>query len=332
MHGYARYSVQRLFFKGELRWYSGNTPSDCYAVGGLFYMKTIPAKTILQKNKSTDWFGNDYNMNLYRGCCHGCIYCDSRSECYGIEDFDEICAKENALPILRDELRRKVRGGVIGTGAMSDPYNPFEKTEELSRHAAELIDAYGFGLTVVTKSPLITRDIDIFTSIKEHSPVLLKMTITTCDDNLSRLIEPNVAVSSERFRALAEMSDAGLFTGITLMPVLPFIEDTDENILGIVRTAAECGVRIIYPAFGMTLRGNQREYYFRKLDEIFGKESPVQRYIKQFGNYYECRSPKVKHLWKIFTEECDKNGILYNMHDIIKAYKLGYESTQLTFF
>ncbi len=295
-------------------------------------MKTIPAKTILQKNKSTDWFGNDYNMNLYRGCCHGCIYCDSRSDCYGIENFDEVRAKENALVILRDELRRKVKGGVIGTGSMSDPYNPFEETEELSRHASELIDAYNFGLTVITKSPLITRDIDIFQSIKEHSPVLLKMTVTTCDDSLSRLIEPNATVSSERFGALAKMSDSGLFTGITLMPVLPFIEDTDENILGIVKTAAQCGVRIIYPAFGMTLRGNQREYYYKKLDEIFGTASPSEKYRRQYGDYYECHSPRAKHLWKIFTEECDKYGILYNMKDIIRAYKLGYESTQLTFF
>ena len=295
-------------------------------------MQTIPAKTILQKNKSTDWFGNDYNMNIYRGCCHGCIYCDSRSDCYGIENFDEVRAKENVLTILRDELRRKVKPGVIGTGSMSDPYNPFEEKEQLSRHAAELIDAFGFGLTVITKSPLIARDIDVFSSIKEHSPILLKMTVTTCDDNLCRLIEPNAAAASARFEALAKMSDAGLFTGITLMPVLPFIEDTDENILGIIRTAAQCGVRIIYPAFGMTLRGNQREHYFKKLDEIFGNSSMSDRYRKQFGEYYECRSPRVKHLWKIFTEECDRHGILYSMTDIIRAYKLGYEDRQLTFF
>lgn len=124
-------------------------------------MKTVPAKTILQKNKTSEWFGNDYNMNLYRGCCHGCIYCDSRSECYHVEDFETVRAKENALEILRDELQRKIRSGIIGTGAMSDPYNPFEKTELLTRHALELIFAYGFGITVVTKSSLITRDIDV---------------------------------------------------------------------------------------------------------------------------------------------------------------------------
>lgn len=295
-------------------------------------MKTVPAKTILQKNKSTEWFGNDYNMNLYRGCSHGCIYCDSRSECYNIENFDEVRVKENALLILRDELRRKIRSGVIGTGAMSDPYNPFEKTEEVTRHASELIDAYGFGLTVVTKSTLITRDIDIFQSIKEHSPVLLKMTITTCDDNLSKLIEPNAPPSSERFGALAEMSDKGLFTGITLMPVLPFIEDSDDNIRGIVKRASECGVRIIYPYFGLTLRGNQRDYFFSRLNEIFGEKSPVQQYRQRYGDYYECLSQRSKQLWKLFAEECDRYGILYKMTDIIRAYKQGYENTQLTFF
>lgn len=295
-------------------------------------LKTIPAKTILQKNKSTGWFGNDYNMNLYRGCCHGCIYCDSRSECYRIEDFDEVRAKENALPILRDELRRKVRGGVIGTGSMSDPYNPFETAELLSRHAAELIDAFGFGLTVITKSTLITRDIDVFQGIKEHSPILLKMTVTTADDALSRLVEPNAPPSSERFAALKTLADAGLFTGITLMPVLPFLEDSDENIRAIVRTAKQSGVRAIYPAFGMTLRDRQRDYYFAALDRLFPEKNLSERYRKQFGNYYECRSPRVKALWRVFTEECEKAGILYEMREIIRAYQTGYGERQLTFF
>lgn len=295
-------------------------------------MKEIPAKTILQRNKSSDWFGNDYNMNLYRGCCHGCIYCDSRSDCYRIENFDEVCAKENALQILRDELRRKIRPGVIGTGAMSDPYNPFEEKELLTRHALELISAYNFGITVITKSSLIARDIDIYMEIAEHSPVLCKMTVTTADDELCRLIEPNVSVSSERFDTLAEMSDSGLFTGITLMPVLPFIEDSEENILKIVRTAHECGVRCIYPAFGMTLRNNQRDYYLGKLEEIFPGQGLKMRYIRTFGERYECVSPRAKRLWEIFSAECDRLGILYKMREIISAYKRGYGDMQLSFF
>lgn len=304
--------------------------SEDFLVGE--YMKTVPAKTILQKNKTSDWFGNDYNMNLYRGCCHGCIYCDSRSECYHVENFDTVHAKENALVILRDELRRKVRSGVIGTGAMSDPYNPFEEEEMLTRHALELISAYNFGITVITKSPLITRDIDLYKEISKHSPVLCKMTVTTADDELSGIIEPNAANSSERFNALAEMSESGLFTGITLMPVLPFIEDSVENIRKIVFTAHECGVRCIYPFFGVTLRTNQREYFLNELDKRFPDSELRERYIKHYGNSYECVSPNANKLWKVFTEDCERFGILYNMKSIISAYKRGYGDMQLSFF
>lgn len=295
-------------------------------------MKTIPAKTILQKNKTSDWFGNDYNMNLYRGCCHGCIYCDSRSDCYHIEDFETVCAKENALVILRNELRRKVRTGVIGTGAMSDPYNPFEAEQMLTRHALELISAYNFGITVITKSPMITRDIDVYKEISEHSPTLCKMTITAYDDQLCKIIEPNIAPASERFSALAKMSENGLFTGITMMPILPFIEDNDENIRRIVRTAYECGVRCIYPYFGVTLRANQREHFFNELDKRFPEQKLSQQYIRHFGNRYECVCPNVRKLRKVFIEECEKYGILYNMKSIISAYKRGYGDMQLSFF
>ncbi|WP_024856472.1 SPL family radical SAM protein [Ruminococcus albus] len=293
-------------------------------------MEYIKAKTILQKCKDSSWFGNDYNMNLYHGCCHGCIYCDSRSDCYQIEDFDKVRAKDNALMILRDELRRKVKTGVIGTGSMSDPYNPFERDERLTVKSLMLIDAYGFGITVITKSPLITRDIPLYKQIAEHSPVLCKMTITTADDKLSRLVEPRVAVSSERFDALARISDEGVFTGITLMPVLPFIEDTEDNIRTIVRRAHECGVRCIYPAFGMTLRSGNREYFYQKLNESF--PGLKDQYIRRYGNRYECPSPNAKKLWQVFTEECARYGILYEMKAIINAYKAGYEDGQLSFF
>lgn len=294
-------------------------------------IETVPAKTIITKTKG-GWFGNDYNMNIYRGCCHGCIYCDSRSECYGIDRFDTVRAKENALGIIRDELRRKVRSGVVGTGSMSDPYNPFEKTELLTRHALELINAYGFGADVLSKSALIARDTDIFREIAEHSPMLVKMTVTACDDELCRLIEPNVSVSSERFDALAKIAENGIFTGIMLMPVLPFIEDTEENIIGIVRAAHKIGARFVYPAFGVTLRANQREYFLDKLDEIFPEKNYRRRYEEFCGGRYECVSPNAKRLWKVFTEECGKYGILYDMGDIVSAYKSGYGDTQLSFF
>lgn len=220
------------------------------------------------------WFGTDYNMNIYRGCCHGCIYCDSRSECYHIDRFDTVRAKENTLQIIRDDLQHKAKTGVVGTGAMSDPYNPFEEKELLTRHALELLDAFGFGAAIATKSDLIIRDLDVLKGIQEHSPVLCKVTVTTLDDRLASKIEPHAPSSSRRLNAVERLAGAGIFTGILLMPVLPFLEDNEENILGIVRRAAECGARFIYPAFGVTLRQNQREYFLEKLEEAFpGKAS-----------------------------------------------------------
>jgi len=158
----------------------------------------IPARSIVSSYAENNyWFGSNYNMNIYKGCCHGCIYCDSRSECYGIDDFDTVRAKENALSLIDKELKSKRKTGVIGTGAMSDPYNPFEKELCLTRQALELIDKHGFGVSIITKSDLIIRDIDILQRIKEHSPVLCKITITVSNDELCRRIEPNVSVSSE---------------------------------------------------------------------------------------------------------------------------------------
>lgn len=294
-------------------------------------MRFIPAKTIISSYMNNNlWFGNNYNMNIYKGCCHGCIYCDSRSECYHVEDFDEVRAKENALAIIERELKSKRRTGVIGTGAMSDPYNPYEKEYCLTRGALSLINTYGFGVSIATKSDLITRDIDILKKIQLHSPVLIKLTITTCDDELCKKIEPNVAISSKRFAALKELSDHGIFAGILLMPVLPFLEDNEDNIKGIVSLAHESGAKFIYPAFGVTLRQNQREWYYRNLDEKF--TGLKQKYIKHFGNTYECPSPKSKELWQLLKKDCGSRGILYRMEDIIKGYKKEYEITQLSIF
>lgn len=295
-------------------------------------MEYIPAKTIVTRTKSSTWFGVDYNMNIYRGCCHGCIYCDSRSECYKIEAFDRVCAKENALEIIRNDLRRKVRPGVVGTGAMSDPYNPFEREQQLTRHALELLNAYGFGAAIATKSSLVTRDIDLLREIKSHSPVLVKVTVTAADDALSALVEPGAPSSSERLGAVAKLSDAGIFTGLLLMPVLPFLEDNAENILAIVRKAKEAGARFLYPAFGMTLRDRQKEWYFQKLDTLFPGQNLRQQYARAFHNNYQCVSPHAKMLWKDFSAACEQEGLLFRMQDIIRAYKMGYGDSQLSFF
>lgn len=294
-------------------------------------MKFIQAKTIISGYAEHNaWFGNNYNMNIYKGCCHGCIYCDSRSDCYHIGNFDEVRAKENALALIAQELKSKRNKGVIGTGAMSDPYNPLEKELKLTRGALELINRYGFGISIATKSDLVSRDIDILKAISAHSPVLIKMTITTADDDLSKKVEPNVALSSQRFATIKKLTDHGLFTGILLMPVLPFIGDSEENISSMIKLAHENGAKFIYPAFGVTLRHNQREWYYNKLDILF--PSLKEEYIKQYGNRYECPSPKAKALWQLFQGECDRLGMLYKMKDIIKYYQAGYTEQQLSFF
>lgn len=293
----------------------------------------IPAKTIVTKTKDSRRFGLDYNMNIYKGCCHGCIYCDSRSDCYQIDEFDRVRAKENALTIIRDELRRKVKKGVVGTGSMSDPYHPFEKELNLTRHSLELIDAFGFGIAIATKSPLLFRDVDILENIREHSPVLCKVTVTTIDDNLAAKVEPRAASSSARLDLIARLSSRGVFTGILLMPVLPFLEDNTENILGIVKAAHEAGAKFIYAEFGMTLRGRQKEWYFSQLEQLFPGENLALRYGRAYKNNYICPSPRAKTLWNIFTGECERYGILYKMKDIICAYQRGYEENrQLSLF
>lgn len=283
-------------------------------------METVPAKTILQNVKYGDqWFGSDYNMNLYRGCCHGCIYCDSRSDCYRIADFDTVRMKKDALLILERELMYKPRKGVVGIGAMSDSYNPFEKQLCLTRQALELLDRYGFGVSLETKSTLVTRDIDLFQRISKHASCIVKMTITTPDDALSRIIEPHVSLSSQRFSAIRELSAAGIFTGVLLHPVLPYLCDDEEDIRKMVELSAQAGAKFIHSSFSVTLRQNQRTYYYDKLEEYF--PGLKERYEQVYGDRYHCICPNAKQLRKAFIEECQKYGLLYRMSDIIAAYK-----------
>ena len=282
-------------------------------------MQQIPAKTIITKTKSSFWFGADYNMNIYRGCPHGCIYCDSRSECYGIDEFDTVRTKENALEKIESELRKKRRKGVIATGAMSDPYNPFEKELELTKQALASVERYGFGIAIATKSDLVARDTAQLLRIQVHAPVIVKLSITTAEDSLAKKIEPHASPSSRRFNSIKQLSDSGVYCGVLMMPVLPFLEDTQENVVTIVRKAKECGAKFIYADFGVTLRANQRVHFYRMLDKEF--PGTKEKYIKTFGNEYICGSPDNTVLWKIFKRECEAAGILYRMQDIIRDYK-----------
>lgn len=293
-------------------------------------MEWIEAKKIVDSTKNDFWFGTDYNMNLYRGCHHGCIYCDSRSTCYHLEDFDNVKGKRDALEKLNIELKGKRRTGVIGTGAMSDPYNAYEKQYKLTRGALEVISKHEFGVAIATKSALIQRDASLLSEISAKAPVICKITVTTADDTLSQLIEPNVSSPTERFKAIRALTDAGIYTGVLMMPILPFINDTEENVLAIIEQAVKSGAKFISPAFGLTLREGNREYFYAVLDQNF--PGIKAKYETAFGNKYSCGSPNAKALKALFKAECDKYGLLYKMEDIINDYKWKRPQAQFSIF
>jgi len=292
----------------------------------------IPAKTIISSRIPDDngWFGSSYNMNIYKGCSHGCIYCDSRSECYQIQDFDTVKPKENALSVIDADLCKKRKSGIIITGSMSDPYNPLEKELELTKGALKLIAKHGFGSVILTKSDLVLRDIELLKEIQKNAPAVVNITITCADDELCAKIERHVCPSSARFKALEKLSNAGIPCGVLLMPILPFINDTEENISAIVRKTAQSGAKwlSVYPVFGVTLRQNQREHFFARLDEFFPGVSEL--YAKTFGNSYSCESPDSERLWEIFKRECKNAGLLYSMEKIVALIKINYTNEQIT--
>jgi DNA repair photolyase len=276
-------------------------------------IREIEAKTLLSRLGSPDdWFGLYYNMNLYRGCQHQCIYCDSRSECYQIEDFNhDVLVKVNAIELLARELKTKRVVGTIGTGSMNDPYMPLEEETLLTRRAMEVICAHAFPVHVITKSTLVLRDADLLGEISRKTYAAVTFTITTCEDELSKRLEPGAPVSSARLAAIRTLNQAGILTGITLMPVLPFIEDSPENIHQIVSLAVENGAKYILPAFGMTLRDRQREYYYRKLDDLFPGMSA--RYRKAFGERYSAPAQNAEHLRRKFEEQCQNLRVAVKM-------------------
>lgn len=255
-------------------------------------------------------------MNLYRGCSHGCIYCDSRSKCYQMHhDFEDIEVKINAVELLEDALKRKRKKCMIGTGAMTDPYIPIEIQLQHTRSSLELIDKYGFGVAIQTKSNRILRDLDILKSINEKAKSVVQITLTTFDEKLCSLIEPNVSTTKERVEVLNIMRDNNIPTIVWLCPILPFINDTEENINGILDYCEEAKVKgIICFSMGLTLREGNREYFYNALDKKF--PGLKQQYIKSFGNVYDIKSKNNDKLMDLFQERCKRSGIIYNINEI----------------
>ena len=254
-------------------------------------------------------------MNIYRGCLHGCIYCDSRSLCYQMNHkFEDIEVKANAVGLLENTLRRKRNKCMIGTGAMSDPYMPIEEKLGNMRKCLEVIERYGFGVTMITKSTKVLRDLDLLKKINEKSKCVVQMTLTTYDEDLCRIVEPNVETTYERFRALEILHDNGIPTVVWLCPILPFINDTEENIRGILDYCVRAKVKgIINFDMGVTLRDGNREYFYKKLDEHF--PGLKEKYIRMYGNSYQLSSPNSRQLNMIYKSECIKNGIMCDVNE-----------------
>lgn len=267
-------------------------------------------------------------MNLYRGCTHGCIYCDSRSRCYQMQhDFEDIEVKSNAIELLEDTLKRKRKPCMISTGAMTDSYIPLEIRLQHTRQCLQIIERYGFGVAILTKSSKILRDLDILKRINEKTKCVVQMTLTTFDESLCGLIEPNVSTTKERFEVLKIMRDNGIPTIVWLSPILPFINDTVENINGILDYCEKAEVKgIICFGMGLTLREGNREYFYHALDKKF--PGLKERYIHTFGNAYEIKSRNSHELMELFQKRCKKNEIVYDINAIF-TYLQTFEQKNL---
>ena len=273
-------------------------------------------------------------MNLYRGCQHGCVYCDARSLCYQFQHlFEDIEIKENAPELLESALKAKRKPCMLGTGTMFDPYMPLEGKIGLTRQTLELIEKYGFGATVLTKSDLVLRDLDVLQRINQKTKAVVQISLTMMDDELSRLLEPNVCPTSRRIEVLRQLQAAGIPTVVWLCPILPFITDTEENLLGILEACRDTGVKgIIQFGMGLTLRDGNREYYYAALDRYF--PGLKERYIRTYGNAYELPSPHNRELMALFRKFCEDNGIWHD-NDTVFSYLHTLEdenSGQLSFF
>ena len=290
-------------------------------------MHFVDAKGILTGNSGY------YGMNIYRGCSHGCIYCDSRSKCYQFTHaFEDIEVKQNAPELLEKALRSKRKKCMIGTGAMSDPYMHCEEELRLTRKCLEIIHKYGFGAAIQTKSDRILRDIDLLDEINRSAKCVVQITLTTYDDDLCSILEPHVCNTMRRIEVLEIMRDRGIPTVVWLTPILPFINDTAENITSIMNECVRTGVKgIIDFGMGLTLREGDREYYYAALDKHF--PGMKQRYIRRYGNSYELPSPDAKELASIVQKICKENGILSTSEDCFSYMReLPEKNPQISIF
>ena len=281
-------------------------------------MHEIKARSILSAQNG---------INVYRGCTHGCIYCDSRSTCYQMDHaFEDVAVKANAAELLEDALRRKRHPCMVGTGSMCDPYLPLEAETRLTRRCLEAIYRQGCGVSVLTQSDLILRDLELLKAINGQARTVVCTTLTTLDEDLCRVLEPNVCTTRRRFEMLRTMRAHGIHTGVWLCPILPFLNDTEENLRGLLGYCFDAGVEVIVNfGMGVTLRDGDRQYFYRQLDRHF--PGMRERYIRTFGDAYQCPSPREKKLAAILREECGKRGVICQP-EAAMAYLAAFETPQ----
>ena len=255
-------------------------------------------------------------INPYRGCTHGCIYCDSRSDCYRMNHaFEDVEVKQNAPQLLQEALSRKRKRCMIATGAMCDPYMHCEEQLQLTRQCLEVIERFGFGAAVQTKSCRILRDLDLLGRINEKSRAVVQMTLTTADEDLCRILEPHVSTTVRRYEALKEFQERQIPTAVWISPLLPFLNDTEDNLRRILEYCFDAGVRaILCFGIGVTLRAGDREYFYAALDRHF--PGLRRRYESAYGDAYEVLSPNHPSLMRLFHRECEKHGVLHDAQSV----------------
>jgi len=296
-------------------------------------MSEIETKRLLMPTGAgeTIFFRSDWTLNLYRGCNHGCIYCDSRSLCYHLEDFDHVRVKRDCLTMLERELRAKKKAGVVSMGAASDAYNRLEAKRMISRDALMLLRKYGFGVMIPTKSSLIARDADVLADIAKQRYACAAFSITTADAELARFLEPGAPCPQERFQAMATLAKARVFTGTWLNPMLPYLTDSFTNMRAVLDHTAAAGGRFAICHFGVTLREGDREYFYQALSNDPRYAAVKTRYVDTFGLSYLCASPEAQTLSDAFSETCEHLGLLHTFEAVNRA-AAAYEPMQTSLF
>ena len=259
--------------------------------------------------------GSDYVINPYVGCPHRCMYCYAEFM-KRFSNHDEPWGTFVDVKIRSTSTRPiNLAGKNVFLSSVTDCYNPLEEKYELTRKLLQQLRYSGAAITILTKSALVLRDLDLLKKINGSTKAVVQMTLTTFDEGLCRKLEPNVSTTRERFEALKIFREEGIPTVVWLCPLLPFINDTGENLAGILDYCAQAGVKgIICFGMGLTLRDGNREYFYRQLDRLF--PGMKERYIRTYGNRYELPSPREKELTEQFTAFCREHSILHTPEEV----------------